>query len=277
MTNPNLPIACLGVCSWSLRPTDGAALVSSLQRIGLPKVQLALGPVLERPEAFGDVLVRLKDAGIGVASGMLESVGEDYSTLETIKATGGVRPDAHWPATRDRAERVADLAGTHGIELVTLHAGFIPHDASDPARSVVLDRLRTLADVFAERNVRVGLETGQESATTLLEALHALDHPSVGVNFDPANMILYDMGDPVEAIRMLADQVVQVHAKDAIKTSEPGTWGAEVPLGRGEVDWDAFIAEVHSIGRPIDVVIEREAGEDRETDILVAKRRLRGS
>ena len=277
MTNPTLPIDRLGVCSWSLRPTDGADLVASLQRIGLPKVQLALGPVLEDAAAFGDVMSRLKDAGIGVASGMLESVGEDYSTLETIKATGGVRPDPHWPATRDRAERVADFAGNHAIDLVTVHAGFIPHDADDPVRNVVLERLRTLADIFAQRNVRVGLETGQESAATLLEALQALGHASVGVNFDPANMILYGMGDPVEAISLLADHVVQVHAKDATMTSEPGTWGAEVPLGSGQVDWDAFMAAVESIGRPIDVVIEREAGEDREHDILVAMRRLRGS
>ncbi|MDG2021377.1 MAG: sugar phosphate isomerase/epimerase [Phycisphaerales bacterium] len=276
-SNPTIPIDRLGVCSWSLRPVDAAGLVASLGRLGLPKVQLALGPIIESPDAFGDVLPRLSDAGISLASGMLEAVGEDYSTLETIKSTGGVRPDEHWPATRDRAERVAELAGTHGIELVTLHAGFIPHDANDPARGVVLDRLRTLADIFAERDVRVGLETGQESAATLLDALHALDHPSVGVNFDPANMILYGMGDPVEAIRMLAGKVVQVHAKDAIQTSEPGTWGAEVPLGSGQVDWSAFITEVESIGRPIDVVIEREAGEDREADILVAKRRLKGS
>jgi L-ribulose-5-phosphate 3-epimerase len=274
---PTIPINRLGVCSWSLRPVDAAELVTAVQRLGLSKIQLALGPVIESPDAFGDVLARLDDAGIKVASGMLEAVGEDYSTLETIKSTGGVRPDEHWPATRDRAERVADLAGHHGIELVTLHAGFIPHHVDDPTRSLVLERLRTLADVFAERNVRVGLETGQESATTLLEALHALDHPSVGVNFDPANMILYDMGDPVEAIRMLATHVVQVHAKDAIKTSEPGTWGSEVPVGSGQVDWNAFIAEVESMGRPVDVVIEREAGEDRENDILVAKRRLRGS
>ena len=85
------------------------------------------------------------------------------------------------------------------------------------------------------------------------------------------------MGDPVEAISLLADHVVQVHAKDATMTSEPGTWGAEVPLGSGQVDWAAFMAAVESIGRPIDVVIEREAGEDREHDILVAMRRLRGS
>ena len=218
-----IPIDRLGVCSWSLRPETGDELLASVSRLGLPKIQLALGPVIEAPDAFGNVIGRLRDAGVVIASGMLEAVGEDYSTLETIKATGGVRPDEHWPATLARARGVAALAAAESLPLVTLHAGFIPHETSDPARLVVLDRLRTLADVFGDHGVRVGLETGQETAATLLDALGELDHENVGVNFDPANMILYGMGDPVDALRLLADHVVQIHAKDAMPTETPGT------------------------------------------------------
>lgn len=272
-----IPIERLGVCSWSLRPKTAADLVAAVSRLGLPKVQLALGPVLEDPQAFGDVIPRLRDAGVRIASGMLEAVGEDYSTLETIKATGGVRPDEHWPATLARARAVAALAAEASLPLVTLHAGFIPHETSDPARIVVLDRLRILADVFGDHGVRVGLETGQETAATLLDALAELDHGNVGVNFDPANMILYGMGDPVDALELLADHVVQVHAKDATPTETPGTWGAEVPLGTGSVDWDRFLDVVATLGPSIDVVIEREAGDDRESDILAARRRLTGA
>ena len=275
--NTMLSIDRLGVCSWSLRPKTAADLVASVARLGLPKVQLALGPVLEDPAAFGDVMPRLRDAGVRIASGMLEAVGEDYSTLETIKATGGVRPDEHWPATLERARGVAALAAAEDLPLVTLHAGFIPHDSGDPARTVVLDRLRTLADLFGDHGVRVGLETGQETAATLLGALAELDHENVGVNFDPANMILYGMGDPVESLRLLADHVVQVHAKDARPTETPGTWGREVPLGTGVVDWSDFLDVVATLDRTIDVVIEREAGDARESDILAARRRLTGA
>ena len=272
-----LPIESLGVCSWSLRPTSGADLVASVSRLGLPKIQLALGPVLEDPEAFGTVVPRLRDAGVAIVSGMLEAVGEDYSTLETIKSTGGVRPDEHWPATLERARGVAALAAAEDLPLVTLHAGFIPHESGDPARTLVLDRLRTLAGVFGDHGVRVGLETGQETAATLLDALAELGHENVGVNFDPANMILYGMGDPVDALRLLADHVVQVHAKDATPTETPGTWGGEVPLGTGAVDWDRFLDVVATLDPLVDVVIEREAGEAREPDILAARRRLTGA
>jgi sugar phosphate isomerase/epimerase len=215
-------------------------------------------------------------AGITIASGMLEAVGEDYATLDSIRATGGVRPDRHWPATRERAARAAITAADHEIPLVTMHAGFIPHDSQDPSRAVVMDRLREVADLFGAGGVRLGLETGQETARTLLEVLDELDHPAIGVNFDPANMILYGMGDPVEAIRLLASRVVQVHAKDAVATDTPGSWGTEVPLGEGEVDWNAFISEVLAIRPEVDVIIEREAGEHRVADIGTARRLLAG-
>ena len=274
MASPTVPLDRLGVCSWSLRPESAAALVAAIEDLGLPLVQLALDPVAEKPEAFGDAITLIRDAGMEVASGMLEAVGEDYSTLETIAATGGVRLDEHWPATRERARVAAAMAGEFGIPLVTMHAGFIPHDPTDPGRAIVLDRLREIADLFQADGVKLGLETGQESAATLVDALDALDHPNVGVNFDPANMILYGMGDPVDAIRTLASRVVQVHAKDAVPTETPGTWGAEVPLGTGAVDWNAFLPEVLAITPAVNVIIEREAGDDRAGDIAIARRRL---
>lgn len=275
-TSPDvtIPIHRLGVCSWSLQPNSTADLLANLEGLGLPQVQLALDPVIERPDSFGNAIEAVRDAGMRVASGMLEAVGEDYSTLETIQRTGGVRSDEHWPATRARAAKVAALAAESSIPLVTMHAGFIPHDSSDPARRIVLDRLREVADLFAVRGVQLGLETGQETAETLLDALDALDHPGVGVNFDPANMILYGMGDPVEAIRRLAPRVVQVHAKDATPTTTPGTWGSEVPLGTGSVDWSAFLPEVRAIVPPVDVIIEREAGDTRHEDVAGARRFL---
>ncbi|TVR99762.1 MAG: sugar phosphate isomerase/epimerase, partial [Phycisphaerales bacterium] len=144
-------------------------------------------------------------------------------------------------------------------------------EKDDPERPKMLDRLRAVADAFEDRGVAVGLETGQESATTLLEVLGELDRPSVGVNFDPANMALYGMGDPVEALRLLLDRVVQVHIKDARPTRAPGEWGTEVPVGEGVVDWKAFFNVLRSHGRGIDMLIEREAGDDRVGDAITAR------
>jgi L-ribulose-5-phosphate 3-epimerase len=104
--------------------------------------------------------------------------------------------------------------------------------------------------------------------------LEKLDHPATAVNFDPANMILYDKGDPIEAVRVLAPWVKHIHIKDAIRTKQPGTWGAEVPWGDGEVGPDAFLDVLKEVGFAGVLAIEREAGDDRFGDIKLAAERL---
>ena len=266
----------LGVCSWSLRPTGPEDLAAKINACGVRGVQLALDPV--RRGAWDERQTRgvLEAAGVSVLSGMMEMAGEDYSTLDTIKRTGGVRPDATWPENLAAASKNAELARRLGIDLVTFHAGFLPHDAADPERATLMQRLRDLADAFGERGVRVAFETGQETAQTLLEALDELDHDNIGVNFDPANMILYGMGDPVDALRRLSPYVAQVHIKDALPTGTPGTWGSEVVAGTGAVDWSAFFAVLAEKLPDVDLLIEREAGESRVEDVRAAAAMVRG-
>ena len=263
----------VGVCSWSLGPETPEALAAMVAGIGLHRLQLALVPCVESP-AWDGGIAWLRAAGLTIASGMLATVGEDYTTLESIARTGGVRPDATWPQSLALAGRVAALAGRESIGLVTFHAGFIPHEAG-PERTTMVMRLRQVADLFHERGVAVAFETGQETAETLADALREIDHPAVGVNFDPANMILYGMGDPVAAVRVLAPWIRQVHIKDALPAARSGEWGQEVQAGTGAVDWPAFIGALRDLGRPLDLVIEREAGAARSGDVRVALDRLR--
>jgi sugar phosphate isomerase/epimerase len=267
----------LGFCSWSVQPASPADLAAKAGVAGLDAVQLALDPIRAGAWPERDTVAILRDAGIDMLSGMMGFKGEDYTTLDTIRDTGGVRLDGHWSENLAAAHANAALADRLGLRLVTLHAGFIPHDRADPLRPLMLDRLRQVADAFSARGVRIALETGQESAATLLEALAELGRPHVGVNFDPANMILYGMGDPVTALRALRPRVAQVHIKDARPAPVPGQWGEEVPAGRGRVDWAAFfgaLCEPEDTAAqavpPVDLVIEREAGAARVEDICSA-------
>lgn len=237
----------------------------------LNAVQLHLDPIRSWEWRPDEIASRLKVARIAIASGMMAFKGEDYSTLETIKQTGGVRLDDTWAENVRAAEGNAIMAYRFGIKLVTFHAGFLPHDQGDPERSKMIERLRQIVDIFAAKHIDVAFETGQESAETLIGVLDELDRPSVGVNFDPANMILYAMGDPVEALRKLARHVKQIHLKDAVQTKTPGTWGSEVRLGTGGVDWKKFFAAVRSEGIACNFMIEREAGDDRVGDIAAAR------
>jgi sugar phosphate isomerase/epimerase len=264
----------IGVCSWSLRPDSPDELIAGMQQVGLSRVQLALIPLRDDPAQWSQAPQRLRDAGITIASGMFGTIGEDYSTLESIRRTGGLVPDEHWPNNWAIIQDVARLARQHGIDKVGFHAGFIPHDPQAPTFAKLIDRIRQAADCFAQQGIDLFLETGQETADDLLQFLRTLDRPNVGVNFDPANMILYDKGDPIESLRKLLPHVRQVHLKDAIRTQTPGTWGTEVPLGQGQVDWPAFVETLRQGGFTGGLMIEREAGPNRVQDIRQAVERI---
>lgn len=266
----------IGVCSWSLRPAGPEELVSRVRACGVQGVQLALDPIRTGKWDERRTIDAVWTGGLRLVSGMMGTVGEDYSTLETIRRTGGVRSDEHWPANIEAARANAAIAQRMGLRLVTLHAGFLPHEAGDPLRKAMVARLRQIADAFGERGIEVGLETGQEDATTLLGVLGEIGRGNVGVNFDPANMILYGMGEPVEALHRLAGWVKQVHVKDALPSERPREqWGTEVTVGTGAVDWPRFFGVVQHELRAVSLVIEREAREDRVNDVRAAAELVR--
>jgi L-ribulose-5-phosphate 3-epimerase len=262
----------LAVCSWSLKPASADDLLKKLASTGLLRAQVALDPIRKNAGGkWSDFAAKSAAKGVTFVSGMMGTIGEDYKTLDSIRRTGGVVPDATWPANWKSFEANAELAGRLGLKLVTFHAGFLPHDPADPAFAKLQDRLRRTADLFQARGITLGLETGQETADTLTSFLRQLDHRGVGVNLDPANILLYDKGDPVAAARMLGPWLKQCHLKDAVRTKVPGTWGEEVVLGTGQVDWKGFFAALSGAGFTGDLCIEREAGTRRVADIRAAR------
>ncbi|MCL4786796.1 MAG: sugar phosphate isomerase/epimerase [Verrucomicrobia bacterium] len=269
--NTNALTQRLAVCSWSLQPETPQELVTRLEATGIRRVQLALDPLREAPDVWRTAPELLRQNNISIVSGMFGCLGEDYSTLETIRLTGGLAPDATWEQNWKNIQITTALAQKLGLKLVTFHAGFLPHEESDPSFAKLEQRLIQVADAFQARGIALGLETGQETATVLLDFLTKLNRPNLGVNFDPANMILYGKGNPIEALRTLGPWIRQVHIKDAVRTNTPGTWGDEVVAGMGEVDWAAFFATLKEIGFAGDLCIEREAGMNRVEDIRTAR------
>jgi sugar phosphate isomerase/epimerase len=255
-----------------LQPQNPQQLVEQLEKIGIRRVQIALDPIRSDAATWGDFGALAKEHGIKVASGMFGTIGEDYTTMETIKQTGGIVPDKTWEENWRNIQTTAKLAAKMGIRLVTFHAGFLPHDERAPGFVKLRDRLRQVADAFAAEGVDLGLETGQETADGLKHFLQVLDRRNVGVNFDPANMILYEKGDPIAALETLAPWLKQCHIKDARRTKQSGTWGDEVAVGTGEVDWRKFFEVLGRVGYEGDLCIEREAGNQRVEDIRTARK-----
>jgi len=263
----------VAVCSWSLEPKSADELLQLLAQTGIKRTQIALDPIRTN-EKWKDAAQKCRAAGVSLVSGMFGTKGEDYTTLESIRRTGGVVPDATWDENWRNIQQDAELAQQLGLKLVTFHAGFLPPQTEAEAFGKVQQRLRQIADHFAARGIALGMETGQEKVDTLAAFLRALERKNVGVNFDPANIILYGSGDPVAAVKVLLPWVRQCHVKDAVRTRTPGTWGEEVPVGKGQVDWKTILKALEAGGFGGPLCIEREAGNARVADIRQAREQL---
>ena len=260
----------VAVCSWSLQ-TDVAGVAGAMKELGLEHVHLAVGPAGE--EGGQAYLEAIKAQDWTITCTMIGFPQEDYSTLERIKVTGGIVPDDTWDANRKMVIDALDVTADLGVKYLSMHAGFI--DESDKAHAEkITKRIKLLADAAADKGVMFLLETGQESAAELAQFLEKLDHNFVGVNFDPANMILYNKGNPIQAVRTLAPWIRHLHIKDATKTKEPSTWGEEVPWGDGEVGVADFLNVLAEVGYEGAMAIEREQGDNRFGDIKLAIERL---
>jgi L-ribulose-5-phosphate 3-epimerase len=260
----------VGVCSWSLQ-TDVAGVAEAMEKIGLTHVHLG---ILEAVEEGGEkVMESIRKQGWTISSTMIDFPQEDYSTMEAIKVTGGIAPDEYWNKNRALFMGAVDVTSELGVKYVSMHAGFIDESQPEYVKKFH-ERIRLLADAAAENGLELLLETGQETAEELKGFLEKLNHPAVGVNFDPANMILYDEGEPIEALKILSPWIKHIHIKDGIRTKEPGAWGAEVPWGEGEVGTERFLKTLGEIGFDGVIAIEREAGDDRFGDIRAAAEKL---
>ena len=251
----------LGVCSWSLQVTSVEELKRLLGDLGVNATQIACGDPHHATWAEGDALPEAaRDSGLILTAAMLGFPGEDYTTPQTIQATGGFGDPATRPERLDRLAWALERTVAMGLTDLTLHAGFLPEDG-DPARKGMLDTLAKAGQMAGEKGVTLAFETGQESALLLRLTLDELKSPHIKVNFDPANMLLYDMGDPIHAVEILGPDIRSVHLKDAIRPTIPGQWGQEVPLGRGEVDIPRFLKTLQAVGYDGALVIEREVGD----------------
>lgn len=261
----------IGICSWSLRASGIDELVRICGDLGVSHVQLALNPLLNLDESQRrDELARLRDAKLQLTAGMVGFPGEDYSSIASIRQTGGVMPDDLWPQRHELFHRALDLGKELGLDKITTHIGFIPSSA-DARYATILQRIEQIATLCSQRDIVLTMETGQERASELLQFLNDLPTKNVGANFDPANMLLYGSGDPIEAIGILGRHIHHVHVKDAIASDQPGIkWGDEVPFGSGQVDPHAFLNALKNVNYQGPLVIEREAGDNRVEDIRQA-------
>ena len=196
-----------------------------------------------------------------------------------------------------RSKEIVDLAADLGTTVVTTHIGAVPGDASGETYATMRKACCELGDYAATKGVTFAIETGPEIAERLKGFLDAVGSPGIGVNLDPANLVMVVADDPVAAALTLGPHIVHTHAKDGrqLQPCDPeevygafadGGFGElekrmgrlfeEVPLGTGDVDWDAYLAALTEAGFSGFLTIEREAGDDPAADIAEAITFLKG-
>ena len=249
----------LGLMFWAgQHPEDD---ILTLQGFGLSAGQLGIGGELAT-EGLADrwQAVLASHPEIALTTAVCSYAGEDYADIPTVQRTVGLVPLATRAERVARTEAVAGIAAQLGIGSVACHIGFVPEARTSSSYRDLCAVVRALCDRLLAHGQNFALETGQESAAALLHFLEDVDRPNLKINFDPANMLLYGTGDPVEAVRLLGPHIVSVHCKDGTPpdTKHPGALGVERPLGHGAVDFAAFFSALNAVGYRGILSIERE-------------------
>ena len=247
-----------------------AGLVVKLEVVrdlGIKTIQLHTPAKASRtPENAKAFLEKINDYGITITVVFLGFEGETYETIARTAETVGFVPEATRAARLQEAREIADFAKLLGVDAIGSHIGFVPHDVNSDSYKGMVVAIQEYCDYLKNNGQRLHLETGQEEAEKLLAFLKDVDRDNIFINFDPANLILYGMGNPIESLKKVAKYVRSCHCKDALPTTgTPGVdWGSEVPFGQGDVDAKLFIQTLKEIGYTGPLTIEREIPEEPE-------------
>ncbi|MEC8554825.1 MAG: sugar phosphate isomerase/epimerase family protein [Planctomycetota bacterium] len=232
----------------------------------IPTIQLhAPHRSTRKPENAEAFLERLESLGIELTAVFCGFEGESYADIPTVSKTVGLVPEETRADRLQEMKEISDFSRLLGCDVIALHLGFVPHDTADPLYQEVIQVTRELCDHAGQNDQSVHLETGQETADGLLQFIGDMQRDNLFINFDPANMILYGTGQPIDALKKVGHYVKSVHCKDATWSDKPGeTWGCEVPLGEGQVDMNAYLSTLKEIGYSGPLTIEREIPEEPE-------------
>ena len=235
-------------------------------KMGLPTIQLHAPPLGQRDQTSADkILATLAPYGISITAVFGGFEGESYASIPTVVETVGLMPAETRQKRLEEMFEISDFAKMIGCDVVALHLGFVPHDTTDPAYQDIIAVTQQLCQHAANNGQAVHLETGQETADGLVTFIGDTKCDNLFVNFDPANMILYGAGEPIEAVEKIGSLIKSVHCKDAKWAANPGDeWGEETKLGDGDVGMKTFLQTLQKIGYTGPLTIEREIPQTPE-------------
>jgi L-ribulose-5-phosphate 3-epimerase len=266
----------IGVMFWAGR--DPVETLREIKALGVHCGQIGIPGDMPLEGAAAKWKAALAAENFTVVTAFCAYTGESYADIPTVQRTVGFIPRQTRAEREKRTHAVSDFAREAGIPSIACHIGFVPEDDSSSDYINVRELVRAVCDHAQKNKQTFALETGQESAESLLHFFIDVNRSNLGVNFDPANMILYGTGDPIEALGTLGMHIISVHCKDGDWPPKGvvGALGEEKPLGQGAVGMERFINKLKSIDFKGPLNIEREVPDHKQrmSDIAMAVKLL---
>ena len=208
------------------------------------------------------------DAGVRISAFWAGVPGPAACNFTHGPVTLGLVPVEYRWARMEALKRWADFAAVLGAPAIITHCGFLPENLTDPDYEGVVATVRDVAGYCRKLGLGFWFETGQETPVTLLRTIEAVGLDNLGINLDPANLLMYGRGNPIDALDVFGRYVRCVHAKDGHCPTNGTELGREVRVGTGAVRFPEFLRKLASVGFTGDLVIEREIhGEQQRLDI----------
>jgi sugar phosphate isomerase/epimerase len=235
--------------------------------LGLPTVQL----VCWQPELFTEemaqrVLSAARQYQVEVTTVWTGMPGPTVWNFIEGPATIGLVPPQYRPDRVVALKKGADFASRLGVSSITTHVGFIPENPGDPLYPGLLEALSDVVTYCRASNLTFCFETGQETPITLLRVIEDLGRSNLGINLDPANLLLYGKANPVDALDVFGTYVRGVHAKDGEYPTNGRYLGEEKPLGEGRVNFPLLVPKLKSYGFAGALTIEREISGPKQIE-----------
>jgi sugar phosphate isomerase/epimerase len=261
---PQLKSLEVGAMFWAGR--DPLETIREVKSLGVSCGQLAIPGTLVLEGEAAKWRAALQAEDFKLVTVFCTYDGESYADIPTVEQTVGFIPRATRTAREARTLEVSDFAAALGVKSIACHVGFVPEDVAHPDYIAVRKIVQRICDHAARHGQTFALETGQEPAHVLLAFFKDVGRANLGINFDPANLIMYGSDDPIEALSLLAPHVISVHAKDGDwpPKNVPGALGVEQPLGQGAVGMERFVAKLKEIGFRGPMNVEREIEDHQQ-------------
>ncbi|MEN6302814.1 MAG: sugar phosphate isomerase/epimerase family protein [Armatimonadia bacterium] len=252
-----------------LREGDPDDAMAKVQSLGLPSCQLGWPP--SATIETGHALKAAAEAhGVTVTTLWASLPGPAVWNFTEGPSTIGLVPD-EWRAERVKTlQAAAAVAGEIGIASITTHCGFIPEWPGDRKYIETVAALKDVLAACTDNGVQFWYETGQETPITLLRTIEDVGYDNQGINLDPANILMYGNGNPVDALDVFGTWVRGVHAKDGEYPTNGKDLGHEKPMGEGRVNFPVLVPKLKSMGYCGALTIEREISGDKQVEDIKA-------